>query len=89
MERDEFYDDLRSYILESAPRRAVPAEVTGIDEDANLFDLGLVNSFSMMGLLVHIEELIGVSIDVTQHEPDTFFTLRGMYDNLVAQGVRP
>lgn len=89
MERDEFYNDLRTYILESAPRRVVPDGVTDIDQDANLFDIGLVNSFSMMGLLVHLEELLEVSIDVTQHEPETFFTLRGMYDNLVTQGARP
>jgi acyl carrier protein len=88
MERSEFYDSLRAFVRRSAEERSVDVPVTDIDEDANLFDLGLVNSFSMVALLMHVEELLGGHIDVAEHEPETFFTLRGMYDSLVAQGAR-
>ena len=81
MDRDEFYDRIRAFIREPRPGRDAVTDVP-VDEDDNLFDLGLVNSFSMVRLLVHIEELLGVQVDVTQHEPESFFTLRGMYDSL-------
>ena len=39
-----------------------------IGEHDNLFDTGLVNSFSLVKLLIEVEEVLGVQVDVTRHD---------------------
>lgn len=54
-----------------------PAE---LGPDDNLFDLGLVTSFTIIRLIVFVEELTGQSIDLAEHDLENFYTLRGLYD---------
>jgi acyl carrier protein len=79
MEREHFYKTMREFIAELAAERTGEPVTTAIGEDDNLFDLGLINSFSIIQMIVFIEELTGTSIDLSAHELETFYTLRGIY----------
>jgi len=88
VERQAFYDDLAAYIRKAAEERGVDDSVVTFTEDSNLFDVGLANSYSMVNLLMYVEQLLRVSVDVTDHDPETFFSMRGMYDSLAEQAPR-
>ena len=57
-----------------------------IHATANLVDLGVVTSVAMTKLLLKVEDFLQVEINVTDHEPETFFTLAGMYESLAVAG---
>lgn len=83
MERQAFYDHLKAFIIDEAEKRGInDASEVALAEDSNLFDIGLVNSFSMVSLLIHVEQMLGVSVDITDLDPETFFTMRGIYNCL-------
>lgn len=88
MDRQAFYDDVRAYIVKAAQKRGVATSAVEFTEDSNLFDIGLVNSYSMVNLLMYVERLLGISVDVTEHDPEAFFTLRGLFEGLADQAVR-
>jgi acyl carrier protein len=46
----------------------------------NLFELGLIDSFTMMVLLGAVEERFAIEIDVLVIDPEEFFTLGGIYE---------
>jgi acyl carrier protein len=79
MEREPFYKAMREFITELAAERTGEPVTTAIGEDDNLFDLGLINSFTIIEMIVFLEELTGVSVDLSAHELETFYTLRGTY----------
>jgi 4-aminobutyrate aminotransferase-like enzyme len=82
VDRPSFYARMRDYLVEEAGRSGCAVPPASIGEHDNLFDSGLVNSFSLVKLLIQVEEMLGVQVDVTRHDPETFFSLAGMYDNL-------
>lgn len=50
-------------------------------EDDNLFDVGVVDSLTMVELVVYIETLSGDEpIDLLTVDPELFFTLNGMWE---------
>jgi 4-aminobutyrate aminotransferase-like enzyme len=89
VDRPLFYARMREYLAEEAARAGRAVSPALIGEHDNLFDTGLVNSFSLVKLLIVVEEMLGVQVDVTRHDPETFFSLAGMYDTLhgLAQGA--
>jgi acyl carrier protein len=52
------------------------AEEVGLDVD--LFDSGIVDSFKMVELIVHLEKTTGTSIDLFDADPQSFLTIRGL-----------
>jgi acyl carrier protein len=81
MERQVFYKTISEFITGLAlGQDAGPATVTAIGEDDNLFDRGLVNSFTIIQMIIFLEKLTGISIDLSAHDLEAFYTVRGIYD---------
>lgn len=81
MEREQFYREVVGFLGRLATETgAETPPAAGIDPDDNLFDLGLVNSFSMIRMIVFVEELTSVPVDLADHDLETFYSLRGLYD---------
>ncbi|MFI8997575.1 phosphopantetheine-binding protein [Streptomyces sp. NPDC053542] len=88
MNRHDFYAVINDFICDINNSQGED-EVKPLQECDNFFDLGVLNSLSMVRLLVRVEEFLGLEIDVTQYEPESLFTLRGMYEALVAAEPAP
>ncbi|MCB7135711.1 acyl carrier protein [Cellulosimicrobium marinum] len=88
MTKNEFYEQMRAFLREVQTEGggAVPER---IDEDDNLFDLGLVTSFTMIRMIVFVEQITGTPIDLGEHELEVFYTLRGLYRIAVEERVAP
>ena len=86
MERDAFYKAISEFIADLAAERTGEAVTTAIGEDENLFDLGLVNSFTIIQMIVYLEELTGISIDLSEHSLESFYTIRGIYSLVQGAG---
>lgn len=57
-----------------------------IDEDDNLFDLGVVDSLTMVEIIAFLEEISGGEpFDFLSMDPEVFFTLRGACDVVEAR----
>lgn len=77
MDRDTFLNELRGFLAELNPTGA--ARVASLGATDNLFDLGLVSSFSMVRLIVFIQTLTGVPLEVQGRPLEAFYTLDGLY----------
>lgn len=87
MNRDEFTAQVADYLRKvnaEADDTEFPVEV-GLDD--NLFDLGLVTSFSVIRMIVFIEDLAGCTIELGEHELEVFYTLRGLYSLIDEKGA--
>ncbi|GIF42908.1 acyl carrier protein [Actinoplanes xinjiangensis] len=90
MDRKQFYREVTGFLTKVSAENGTPgsgteALATDIGEDSNLFDLGLINSFTVIRMIVFIEDLTGAQIDLAEHDLETFYTLRGLYT--VANGA--
>lgn len=83
MDEEQFYAGVREFLAELGESAGQDGGQQ-IGADDNLFDLGLVNSFTIIRLIVFLEEHAGVEIDLAAHDLETFYTLRGLY-SLVSQ----
>lgn len=63
---------------ESGGGRDCPA----FTQDDNLFDLGLIDSLSLIELIAFTEQFGKVEIDLTKVDPVSVMTLRGLSSNL-------
>jgi acyl carrier protein len=79
VERDAFCKGISEFITGLAEKRIGGPVAAAIGEDANLFDLGLVDSFTIIQMIVYLEELTGISIDLSAHDLESFYTIRGIY----------
>ncbi|MDX3457443.1 hypothetical protein PV396_36735 [Streptomyces sp. ME02-8801-2C] len=80
MESAKFYDELRGFLLSIQPDDAGRAGLESLGHDDNLFDLGLVTSFSVIRMIVFIETLTGCSLDLAEHDIESFYTMRGLWE---------
>ncbi|MER5276915.1 hypothetical protein ABT025_14285 [Streptomyces sp. NPDC002809] len=88
MESATFYDELRGSLLSMQPDQEDKRVVLeGLGHDDNLFDLGLVTSFSVIRMIVFIETLTGCSLDLAEHDIENFYTMRGLWDLVQAEGA--
>lgn len=55
--------------------------------DDNLFDEGFVTSFTVLRMLPHLERMAGRTIDVADHDIESFATLRGLYGVVTGPGA--
>ena len=77
--KDAFYQSASQFIVARHIDRVGRAP-DDVPDDGNLFDLGLVDSYSMLQLIGHVEELSGREIDILTFDISQLFTLRQIYD---------
>lgn len=77
MDRETFLTELRGFLAELNPDRT--ERVAALGEQENLFDLGLVTSYSMVRLIVFIQQLTGTAVEVQGRPLESFYTLDGLY----------
>lgn len=84
MDRDELFARLREFLASLAAEsgREFPDR---LDPDDNLFDLGLVTSFSVIRMILFVEDITGCAIDLADHEPQSFYTLSGIHSLVAGQ----
>jgi acyl carrier protein len=73
--RDEIRARITAFLAEPNP-----ANKSLIEQDADLFESGIVDSFQIVALAVFIEETFGVSLDFEQIEEKDFRTLSALTD---------
>jgi acyl carrier protein len=66
-------------ILEEHWKRAGDASLLAIEDDDNLFELG-IDSMTMVEVVTSIEGWIGSTIDFLEVDPEQFFTIRGILE---------
>ncbi|WP_200305152.1 phosphopantetheine-binding protein [Streptomyces adelaidensis] len=81
MERQDFYRTF-SGILRTI---RAPREFPDPAPDDNLWDLGHLDSFAMVELLIHLEELTGQEITLTADSLRNFHTMERIYDSYFAK----
>jgi acyl carrier protein len=68
--------------------------VSGVDEersiatlgpDDNLFDAGVLDSFTVVKVIVFLEHLVGRPVDLQEASIESFASLNSIYDNFVKQ----
>ncbi len=73
MTLDDVLQVARAFLAQEFPNRA--AEVARLDPSAPLFDLGLVDSLSFLGLVGKLEEQFAIAVPPADFTPDRFRTL--------------
>lgn len=76
MTEEQFANAVTAYLTEKQPG-IDPALLT---PDANLWDLGYVDSVGAADLILFIEELIGREIDLTASDAKPAVSVREMYE---------
>lgn len=85
MDKQEFYQAIRKYLAEEV-EDAAKRRIEEIDEDADLYQLGLIDSLMVIRLVIFMEEMTGKEVDLAEHEFEVFYTLRGLHS--VAEGAK-
>ena len=80
MDKDAFFDSVSAFILDHRPVSAAgrPA-MTAVPAGDNLFDLGLVDSYTMLDIVSYVEQITGSQIDIMNIDIARLFTLEEMY----------
>jgi hypothetical protein len=92
---DSFRSDVAGFVQGLAADQGIElVDIAGLGADENLFETGAVDSLSMQALLARLEEMAGAHIELAAIDPESFFTIGGMYDFLVrpqhpARRLRP
>lgn len=76
MDESSFYAALARYLRDTNPN----ADVTDVSPDANLFDLGLIDSLRMVELVIFVEDALACRIPVEKHPPRVFHSMRRIFD---------
>jgi len=79
MQRDEFYTRFAAVLRTLRAPRELPVP----EPRDNLWDLGYLDSFAMVEVLIQLEELIGREIELTADSLRSFHTLERIYDTYV------
>jgi hypothetical protein len=79
MTRESFHSSIVNYL---AKRAALPADWSCASTD-NLFDLGVLESFDLPNLVLHIERTLGRDADLMSQRVEVFYTLDSMYEAFV------
>ena len=87
MDYPSFQRSMTAVLVELDPETE-PARAAALGPEDNLFDEGLVTSFTVLRMLPHLEEMAGRTIDVADHDIEAFATLRGLYGVVTGSGAR-
>jgi acyl carrier protein len=88
MELAEFEALARGFLADCWADRRPGEELPDVSVDDDLFEVGALDSLLVVELLVRLEEVLQVTIDVTEvADLSSFFTIRGMWAGLRSMGV--
>ena len=82
MTEEQFTTAVNAYLTEKQPD-IDPALLT---PDANLWDLGFIDSVGAADLILFIEELIGREIDLSAGDVKPAVSIREMYETYATKG---
>lgn len=77
--RSEFDAEFAAFVSALGDGRSM----SGVGGDDNLFDIGVLDSFSVIKLIALIENLVGRPIDLEQATIETFATTNLIYGTFV------
>lgn len=80
--RSEFDAELAAFVSRLGDGRSM----SGVGGDENLFDAGVLDSFSVIKLITLIENLVGRPIDLEQATIEIFATTDRIYGTFVSPG---
>ncbi|MFV0136398.1 hypothetical protein ACLGIH_24855 [Streptomyces sp. HMX87] len=80
--RSEFDAEFAAFVSGLGDGRSM----SGVGGDENLFDAGVLDSFSVIKLIALIENLVGRPIDLEQAAIETFATTDLIYGTFVSSG---
>jgi acyl carrier protein len=81
LDRAEFTSNFAKFIAGIDTERSIDA----VGPDDNLFDAGVLDSFTVVKVIVFLENLVGQPVDLQGATIDSFATLNDIYNNFVAQ----
>ena len=79
MERESFYSAVRAFLSGLLEERERDRVLVALREDDDLYRLGLVDSLTIIRMIIFVEELTAKEIDLEDHDFESFYTLRGLY----------
>ena len=79
------YKELREMVIEIVGSKIERAGLDNrtLDDDIDLLQSGLIDSFEFLDLISAIEEQSGITIDLGAMEESDFTTLRGLVNNVL------
>ncbi|HEX3463954.1 MAG TPA: acyl carrier protein [Candidatus Elarobacter sp.] len=81
--RDEIRAELAAFLAEP-----MPSNKALIEQDADLFESGIVDSFQIVSLAFFIEERFGVPLDFERIEEKDFSTLSALTELVLSSASR-
>jgi acyl carrier protein len=73
---DETIAAAKAYLAEELPHRA--GEIAALDPEAPLFELGILDSLSFLGVVSHLEATYAIEVPPRDFAPEQFRTLAAM-----------
>ena len=81
LDRAEFTSRFGDFIAAIDEERSV----TTVGPDDNLFDAGVLDSFTVVKVIVFLEELVGRPIDLQDASIESFASLNSIYTTFVSR----
>ncbi|PRY30503.1 hypothetical protein [Pseudosporangium ferrugineum] len=82
IERSQFISAFEEFVAGIGPDRSI----TALQPGDNLFDAGVLDSFTVVRVIVFLEELLGRPVDLDDAGIDSFATMDSIYGTFVATG---
>lgn len=76
--REKEFEDALAALLSANMESAGVTTFDDIPEDKNLMEMGLIDSISLIGVLLDLEEKTGVSVDFGAQEADLLVSIGGL-----------
>ena len=77
MDEKEFGETLAALLSPNMESTGVTS-FAAIPEDKNLMEMGMIDSISLVGVLLDLEEKTDISVDFGAQEPDLLLTIGGL-----------
>ena len=81
LDRAEFTSRFGEFVASIDPDRSLAT----VGPDDNLFDAGVLDSFTVVKVIVFLEELVGEPIDLQEASIESFASLNSIYATFVSR----
>lgn len=81
--RDEFAKRFEEFITGVDPERSL----AGVGPSDNLFDAGVLDSFTVAKVIIFLEHLVGGQIDLSEASIESFSTVDSIYETFVGHAA--